>query len=52
METILIYFKHKINKKLLVFGRIPIFDLLVIIEKHNSSRGCAARETMIFYDHS
>jgi len=33
METVLIHFKHKIKKRGLVFGRIPIFGSLVIIEK-------------------
>ena len=37
---------------MLVFGWIPIFDSLVIIEKHISTRGCAICENMIFCDHS
>jgi len=34
------------------FGRVPIFDSPVIIEKHISTRGCATCENIIFYDHS
>jgi len=52
MATVLIHFKHKIKRKFVSFGRIPIFGSLVIIEKHISTRCCATRENMIFYDHS
>ena len=37
---------------MVVFGSIPIFDSLVIIKKHISTRGCTTCENMIFCDHS
>jgi len=37
---------------LLVFGRIPIIDSIVIIGNHISTRCCVTRENKIYCDHS